>query len=95
MRCPYVVWLPLDLLASLDLDDVMHEAPPICVEVLSPSNKATDLQHKIELYFEHGAQEVWICDGEGGMSFFNASGELEFSVLCSKFPKKVDLNIKK
>ena len=37
-------------------------APEICVEVLSPGNSPEEIDEKIALYFEQGADEVWICD---------------------------------
>lgn len=35
-------------------------APDIAVEVVSPSNRAAELQRKVERYFEAGAVEVWV-----------------------------------
>jgi len=37
----------------------LEGAPAIAIEVVSPSNSAQDLDVKTELYFEHGAREVW------------------------------------
>jgi Uma2 family endonuclease len=68
---------------------VLNPAPEICVEMLSPSNGAEDIELKKRLYFEEAAQEVWICDLEGQMKFFSATGELEGSKLCPKFPKRI------
>ena len=36
-----------------------HGAPAIAIEVISPSNKAQDMETKVSLYFRHGAREVW------------------------------------
>ncbi|MBV9877426.1 MAG: Uma2 family endonuclease [Verrucomicrobia bacterium] len=68
---------------------VLNPAPEICVEVLSPSNSAEDIDLKRRLYFEEGAQEVWICGLEGQMKFFSRVGELNASKLCAKFPKRI------
>ena len=68
-------------------------APEICVEVLSPSNIAAEIEEKMALYFEAGATEVWICSGSGGMKFV-AKGDarpLKASELCPRFPKRVKL----
>ena len=46
------------------------EAPEICIEVMSPSNTWREMQHKMRLYFEVGALEVWVVDTEGRLSFF-------------------------
>ena len=64
---------------------VLNPAPEICVEVLSPSNSAEDIELKRRLYFEEGAQEIWICGLEGQMKFFSPVGELEASKVCPKF----------
>jgi Uma2 family endonuclease len=68
---------------------VLNPAPEICVEVLSPSNSAEEIEQKKRLYFEEAGQEVWICALEGQMKFFSPAGELEASKLCSKFPKRI------
>jgi Uma2 family endonuclease len=39
-------------------------APDIAVEVLSPSEKAIDVNRKVHEYFAAGASEVWIIDTE-------------------------------
>jgi Uma2 family endonuclease len=35
-------------------------APVLAVEIISEANRAPDVQRKLALYFEHGAQEVWL-----------------------------------
>ena len=52
---------------------ILPEAPPICVEVLSPTNTKGEIEGKRELYFERGAREVWVCDLDGKMAFYNPS----------------------
>lgn len=66
-------------------------APPICVEVLSPTNTKGEISGKRELYFERGAREVWVCDLEGKMTFYNLAGPMERSAICPKFPSPVKL----
>ena len=51
------------------------EAPEICVEVMSPSNSWQEMMEKMPLYFEIGAQEVWIVDVDGSISFFAPGNE--------------------
>ncbi len=48
-------------------------APEICVEVLSPGNVESEIQEMKQLYFEAGAEEVWLCDVDGRLSFFTPS----------------------
>jgi len=37
----------------------MEGAPAIAIEVVSPDDRAADLDRKTSLYFGHGAREVW------------------------------------
>ena len=64
-------------------------APEICVEVLSDSNTRAEMETKRKLYFEQKAREVWICDREGQISFFDADGEMASSRLVPDFPKQI------
>jgi Uma2 family endonuclease len=43
-----------------DPDGYFEGAPALAIEVASESNTAAQLDLKIELYFVHGAEEVWI-----------------------------------
>ncbi len=63
-------------------------APEICVEILSPRNSKEEIEQKKRLYFDAGAQEVWICNEEGAMLFFNTETALKVSALVPSFPKK-------
>src|SRR5271166_3000887 len=66
----------------------LTRAPEICVEILSPSNTAGEIDEKIALYFEAGAREVWICERDGTLKFhFSSPPEIrESSELCPQFP---------
>ena len=64
-------------------------APEICVEVLSPGNTGGEMKSKRKLYFEAGALEVWVCNTEGHMRFYDQSGELEQSQLVPAFPQNI------
>ncbi len=70
-------------------DDVFTLAPSICVEVWSNSNTKEEFLEKRGLYFAAGAKEVWECDQNGNMQFFNADGLLEQSELVTEFPKAI------
>ncbi len=65
-------------------------APQICVEVLSPTNTEEEIAEKRDLYFEAGAEEVWLCDREGNLSFFDADGPRESSGRVPSFPKSIE-----
>jgi Uma2 family endonuclease len=43
-------------------DGYISGAPDLAVEVLSPSNRWTDIRRKIDQYFAAGARMVWIVD---------------------------------
>ncbi len=47
-------------------------APDIAVEVLSPSEKAIDVNRKIREYLGAGCQEVWLVDDANGELFVHA-----------------------
>jgi len=64
-------------------------APEICVEILSPSNSEREMLEKIDLYLAKGAQEVWLCDDDGNLTFDAAQGELQLSRLFPNFPKNI------
>lgn len=48
--------------------------PEICVEVRSPTNPDAEMAEKRALYFEAEAEEVWICDEDGQITFYDAEG---------------------
>lgn len=64
-------------------------APEICIEVLSTSNSKKEMQIKRALYFEAGAIEVWLCNQQGQLTFYNSDGKLKKSQLAPDFPKKI------
>jgi Uma2 family endonuclease len=82
-----VVWIGPEYAASLEAQNsvALERAPEICVEVLSPSNSKPEMEEKRALYFEAGAQEVWICGLDGKMEFYTADLSAA-SRLCPMFP---------
>ena len=66
-------------------------APEVCVEVVSMSNTRQEMKDKRQLYFAQGAQEVWICDEYGEISFYNARRKLKHSQLFPDFTDKIEL----
>ena len=57
------------------------EAPEVCVEIQSPSKSDTEMAEKRDLYFAKGAQEYWLCDEDGNLSFFSQQGKVKKSLL--------------
>lgn len=85
-----VVWVSRERHAQKPKNSIVHLlAPEICVEVYSPSNSVGEIEEKMLLYFERGAQECWTCDGTGKMEFFDPSGAIKRSKLCPKFPVRI------
>lgn len=67
-------------------------APEICVEVLSPSNVQSEIQEKSQLYFEAGADKVWICELDGKMRFYRKSEPTiinDHSTIAPEFPPTI------
>jgi len=66
-------------------------APEIAVEVYSPGNTEEELSHKRRLYFEAGAEEVWVCDEEGQITVYDADGERATSQRVPSVLSQIDL----
>src|SRR5271157_3670761 len=60
-----VAWASPKRMRELGNRACFPQAPEICVEVLSPSNTDAEIGEKIALYFDAGAQEVWLCASSG------------------------------
>lgn len=84
-----VVWASDAKLSIIEDEDVASIAPEICIEVKSASNTIEEMLEKKGLYFGAGAQEVWVCDAKGKMSFYNQQGELSKSLLVPDFPAEI------
>ena len=65
-------------------------APELCVEVLSDSNTPAEIEEKKALYFDQGANEVWLCSQEGVIEHFDETGAIVNSSLFPGFEKKID-----
>ena len=92
VKLPDVVWISEKRWCGIPADvEASPVAPEICIEVLSKSNTAAEIDEKRRLYFDRGAVEVWTCDANGAMRFFTASGEQPASPLVLDFPTQVDL----
>lgn len=88
-----VAWVSKARLLKISGKAALKAAPEICVEVISPANTKQEIQQKKMLYFEAGAQEVWICDRKGRMFFFIADApdvSARVSKLCPGMPKTVE-----
>jgi Uma2 family endonuclease len=66
-------------------------APEICIEIRSPSNTDAEMEAKRALYFDAGAEEVWVCDEDGAITFYDADGQVDASHRAPAFPAHVEL----
>ena len=88
-----VAWASPESMSSLGKQVCFSHSPEICVEVISPGNTEAELREKMELYFDAGAEEVWLCGADGAIRFFSSAGtrQTRASKLCPQFPKRVEL----
>ena len=91
VRAADVAWASPECLKELGNRVCFPRSPEICVEVLSPGNTDPEIQEKMALYFDAGAQEVWLCETSGAMKFFTGTKSIRASKLCPGFPAKVQL----
>lgn len=88
-----VAWASARSWRELGKRTCFPRAPEICVEVLSPGNSEAEMKEKMSLYFDAGAEEVWMCSSAGEMQFYARGGSLPLpiarSALCPEFPGKV------
>src|ERR1044072_6890560 len=59
VRVADIAWLSDEFFAEFGETTPYPKAPEICVEVKSPGNSKAEMEEKIRLYLEKGAQEVW------------------------------------
>ena len=84
-----VVWCSAERFNRIEDEVSASIAPEICVEVKSSSNTSEEMSFKRQLYFEAQASEVWLCNEQGKISFYNQSGPLEKSLLVPDFPTQI------
>ena len=84
-----VVWCSEERFAQIEDEVSASIAPEICVEVKSSGNTLEEMEFKRNLYLEAQAMEVWLCNEQGQMKFYNEQGELGQSLLVPNFPKQI------
>ncbi len=87
-----VAWGSIEFFKKNRDNDPYMESPEIVIEVISPSNSKNAMNRKMSLYFEVGAKEVWFCDDDGNIRFFNPLEELERSELFKEFPVRIEID---
>ena len=84
-----LAWASDAFLERFSFETPYPRAPEICVEIRSPSNTTAEMDEKIMLYLAKGAQEVWMCDLEGRLTFYGNEGEVERSTLAPHFSSQI------
>ena len=91
VKVPDAAWASYEFF-KLHRDELeLSQAPEICIEILSPNNSVKEITSKRKLYFERGALEVWTCDLNGKVRFYDRTGELEASGLAIGFPLSIEI----
>jgi Uma2 family endonuclease len=85
-----VAWMSLERFAEIDpAAEPTPIAPELCVEVVSTSNTQEEMAEKRGLYVEAGAEEVWLVEEDGTVSFYDEAGPIDASVLAPDFPRQL------
>jgi Uma2 family endonuclease len=63
-RIPDVAFLSKARWDRIPLQGYLEGAPELVIEILSPSNTATEIQDKKELCLENGTIEFWVVDAK-------------------------------
>ena len=84
-----VVWCSDERFDQIQDEVSASIAPEICIEVKSIGNILEEMEFKKKLYFEAQAMEVWICNEQGDIIFYNEQNELTQSLLVPYFPTQI------
>jgi Uma2 family endonuclease len=84
-----VVWCSEERFTQIEDEISASIAPEICIEVKSSGNTLEEIDFKKTLYLEAQAIEVWLCDEQGKLKFYNHQGVLERSLLVPNFPRQI------
>src|SRR5215470_16413166 len=60
VRAPDISFIRSERARGLDLNRRFEVPPDLAVEVISPSETASDIAHKVKQYLEAGASTVWV-----------------------------------
>src|SRR4051812_9045900 len=67
-----LAWASPEFLHIHGTETPFHRAPPLCIEIASPSNSVKELTEKVSAYLEAGAVEVWIVSPQSRRFEFHA-----------------------
>jgi Uma2 family endonuclease len=91
-RVTDVAWASREIYIIIKDEAECSVAPEVCVEVLSSSNTEEEIEEKKSLYLERGAKEVWLCNRDGMIEYFDKKGRIDKSAFFPTFPQKIDLD---
>ncbi|MCW7537950.1 Uma2 family endonuclease [Aquabacterium sp. A7-Y] len=74
VRVPDVVWMPSERWKVVTTAEDLLEAPDLVVEVLSPGNRKTEVEHKVQAYLASGIREVIVIGLLGELDFHSCDG---------------------
>jgi len=86
-----IAWCSEQRFKQIERETECSIAPEVCIEVMSLSNTSSEIEEKRNLYLSAGAIEFWVCQENGNMAFFDASGPLKTSNLIPDFPQKIQI----
>ncbi len=84
-----VIWASPGFVSRYGDATPLPEAPELCIEIVSPSNRAAAMAEKVALYLNAGAREVWLVREDGGLTLHGPEGERSASVLPVGVPVAV------
>ena len=89
VKSPDIVWMSANRRQEMDATgDPATLAPEICVDIMSESNTAAEMDEKRRLYREIGAEEVWFVDTDGRIRFYREE-EMDASEVAPGCPNEV------
>ncbi|MEX0828952.1 MAG: Uma2 family endonuclease [Nitrospirales bacterium] len=74
IRVPDVVWMPEERWQIVATKDGLVHTPELVVEVLTPGNRQTEINHKIQAYLSSGIQEILVVGLTGALKFYRQDG---------------------
>ena len=74
-----VAWCSKAFIKQCSYETPYSHAPELCVEIVSPSNSKEEMNNKVQLYLQSGAEEVWIVWENSIIDYYNQTGKLEKS----------------
>jgi Uma2 family endonuclease len=64
------------LAGGLPAGPIVTEPPFLCIEILSPSDRLTEMQERIEDYLSFGVSYVWLIDPRTRQAYVHTSSAI-------------------